>query len=87
MQTCYKTVPLTLFASCRLFLEPLGASFENLCAISLLQDHRETDRFFPSSGVQLLTSNQFHLRRAAFYSQLKSKVGNILAKAAVQSKY
>ena len=49
-----------------------------------LQAHRETDRFFAASGVQLAqsTSGQFHYRRAAFSSQLKSKVGNILAKAA-----
>ena len=50
--------------------------------ILFLQAHRETDRFFAASGVQLAQSNQFHYRRAAFYSQLKSKVGNILAKAA-----
>jgi hypothetical protein len=49
-----------------------------------LQAHRETDRFFAASGVQLAqpTSGQFHFRRAAFSAQLKSKIGNILAKAA-----
>jgi hypothetical protein len=43
-----------------------------------------SDRFFAASGVQLAqsTSGQFHYRRAAFSSQLRSKVGNILAKAA-----
>ena len=46
-----------------------------------LQAHRETDRFLAASGVQLAQST-FHYRRAAFSSQLKSKVGNILAKAA-----
>ncbi len=37
-----------------------------------------------ASGVQLAqsTSGLFHFRRAAFSSQLKSKVGNILVKAA-----
>ena len=37
-----------------------------------------------ASGVQLAqsTSGLFHFRRVAFSSQLKSKVGNILAKAA-----
>jgi hypothetical protein len=52
-----------------------------------LQAHRETDRFFAASGVQLVqsTSGQFHYRRAAFSSQLKSKIGNILAKAYVES--
>jgi hypothetical protein len=45
---------------------------------------QETVRFFAASGVQLAQHNcgQFHYRRAAFSSQLKSKVGNILAKAA-----
>jgi hypothetical protein len=49
-----------------------------------LQAHRETDRFFAASGVQLAQSDrgQFNYRRAAFSSQLKSKVGNILAKDA-----
>ncbi len=46
-----------------------------------LQAHRETDRFLPASGVQLDHTN-FHFRCAAFSSHLKSKVGNILAKAA-----
>ena len=46
-----------------------------------LQAHRETDRFLTASGVQLAQSH-FHYRRAAFSSQLKSKVGHILAKVA-----
>jgi len=41
---------------------------------------QETDRFFATSGVQLAQTNHFHYRRAAFSSQLKSKVVNILAK-------
>ena len=47
-----------------------------------LQAHRETDRFFAASAVQLAQHNrgQFHYRRAAFSSQLKWKVGNTLAK-------
>ena len=48
-----------------------------------LQAHRETDRFFSSSGVQLAqqTSVMFHFRRVAFSSSLKAKVGSTLAKA------
>jgi hypothetical protein len=48
-----------------------------------LHDHRETDRFFAASGVQLAqpTSGIFHFRRAAFSAQLKAKVGSTLAKA------
>jgi hypothetical protein len=50
----------------------------------ILQAHRETDRFFAASGVQLAQTNpsgQFHFRCAAFASILKSRVGNILTKA------
>ena len=54
-----------------------------LVRILFLQAHRETDGFFAASGVEHAQHNQdqFRFRRAAFYSQLKSKVGNILAKA------
>jgi hypothetical protein len=49
-----------------------------------LQAHRETDRFFAASGVQLAqsTSELFHFRRAAFSATLKAKVGSTIAKAA-----
>jgi hypothetical protein len=48
-----------------------------------LQAHRETDRFFAASGVELAQSNaMYHYRHPVFSSQLKSKVGHILAKAA-----
>jgi hypothetical protein len=70
-------VPLRLFPLC-LLLVRLGLYTANLCAIYF---YRETDRFLAASGVQLAQSN-FHFRRAAFCSQLKSKVGHILAKAA-----
>jgi hypothetical protein len=53
--------------------------------ILFLQAHRETDRFFAASGVQLAQTHpggQFTFRRAAFLSQLQSKVGLALAKAA-----
>jgi hypothetical protein len=41
-----------------------------------LQAHRETDRFFAASGVQLAQQNRglFHFRRAAFYANLKTKL-------------
>ncbi len=50
-----------------------------------LQAHRETDRFFGASGVQLAQTHpgvQFHFRRAAFLQQLKTKVGLALVKTA-----
>ena len=61
----------------------LGGSFESVMSYSelvillFLQDHRETGPFFATSGVHLAQSDrdQFHYRRAAFSSHLKSKVG------------
>ena len=50
-----------------------------------LQDHRETDRFFATSGVQPAQHTSggiFTFKRAAFLTQLKAKVGSSLAKAA-----
>ena len=51
--------------------------------ILFLQAHRETDRFFAASGVQLAQTHpggQFTFRHAAFLTQLQSKVGLALAK-------
>jgi hypothetical protein len=47
-----------------------------------LQTHRETDRWFAASGVQLAQTDrdQFHFHRAAFSQQLKRKVGLALVK-------
>ena len=61
-----------------------GRLHSEFVRILFLQAHRETDRFFAASGVQLAqsTSGLFHFRRAAFSSQLKAKVGSTLAKAA-----
>ena len=61
-----------------------GRLHSELVRLVFLQAHRETDRFFAASGVQLAQSNVglFHFRRAVFSSQLKAKVGSTLAKAA-----
>jgi hypothetical protein len=50
-----------------------------------LQAHRETDRFFAASGVQLAQTQRglFHIRRVVFSPSLKVKVGSTLAKAYV----
>ena len=52
--------------------------------VLFLQAHRETDRFFAASGVQLAqsTSGLFHFLRTTFSSHLKTKVGSTLTKAA-----
>ena len=61
-----------------------GRLHSELFRLLFLQAHRETDRFFAATGVQLAQTErgQFHFRRAAFSSQLKSRVGLALAKAA-----
>ncbi len=50
--------------------------------ILFLQSHRETDRFFSTSGVLSAQSDRgfFHYRHTSFSSILKSRVGNILVK-------
>ena len=60
-----------------------GRLHSEFVRLLFLQAHRETDRFFAASGVQLAQSDcgQFHLHRTAFSSHLKSKVGNILTKS------
>ncbi len=62
-----------------------GRLHSEFVCLLFLQTHRETDRFFASSGVQLVksTSYQFHYRRTTFSSQLKSKIGDILVKTVV----
>ena len=60
-----------------------GRLHSEFIRLLFLQAHRETDRFFAASGVQLAQSTSggfFHFRRAAFSAQLKSKCGLLLAK-------
>jgi hypothetical protein len=59
-----------------------GRLHSEFVRLLFLQAHRETDRFFAASGVQLAQTDrgQFHFRRAAFSAQLKSRVGLALAK-------
>ena len=79
----YNTNPPSCVSFMPAIASTSGRLHSEFVRLLFLQAHRETDRFFPVSGVQLVqsTSGQFHFRRAAFSSQLKSKVGNILAKA------
>ena len=62
-----------------------GRLHSEFIRLLFLQAHRETDRFFAASGVQLVhhtSPGLFHFKLAAFLSQLKAKVGSTLAKAA-----
>jgi hypothetical protein len=60
-----------------------GRLHREFAFLLFLQDHRETDRFFAASGVHLVKHDRglYDFLRAAFSSQLKSKIGNILAKS------
>ena len=82
----YKNRPSSVVS----FMPPIASTSGRLHSefvrLLFLQDHRETDRFFASSGVQLAQTNpggQFTFRRAAFLQQLKNKVGLTLGKATV----
>ncbi len=59
-----------------------GRLHSEFVCLLFLQNHRETDRFFAVSGVQLVksTSGLYHYKRVSFSSQLRDKVGNILTK-------
>jgi hypothetical protein len=61
-----------------------GRLHSEFVRLLFLQDHRETDRFFASSGVQLAQHDLglFHFRRTAFSSHLKNRVVLALAKTA-----
>ena len=80
----YNNNPPSSVAFMPIIVSTSGRLHSEFVRLLFLQAHRETDRFFAASGVQLAqsTSGQFHYKRAAFSSQLRSKVGNILAKAA-----
>jgi hypothetical protein len=61
-----------------------GRLHSEFIRLLFLQTHREIDRFFATSGVPLAQSTSggfFHFRHAAFFWNLKSKSGNLLAKA------
>jgi hypothetical protein len=60
-----------------------GRLHSEFVRLLFLQTHRETDRFFSSSGVQLAQTQRvmFHFRRTALSPQLKAKVGSTLDKA------
>jgi hypothetical protein len=61
-----------------------GRLHSEFVRLLFLQTHRETDRFFATSGVQVVQPDrdQFHFRRSAFSTQLKRKVVLSLGTAA-----
>jgi hypothetical protein len=61
-----------------------GRLHSEFIRLLFLQVHRETDRFFATSGVQLAQHNSglFHFLRSVYSAQLKSKCGNLRSKTA-----
>jgi hypothetical protein len=61
-----------------------GRLHSEFIRLLFLQAHRETDRFFTDSGVDLVqsTSGLFHFHHSVFSVTLKEKVGSTLVKAA-----
>jgi hypothetical protein len=80
----YNNNPPTAVAFIPAIASTSGRLHSEFVRLLFLQAHRETDRFFAASGVQLVQTDrgQLHFRRAAFCSQLKSTVGLALTKAA-----
>jgi hypothetical protein len=62
-----------------------GRLHSEFVRLLFLQTHRETDRFFTTSGVQLVQTNcgLFHFHRVEFSSQLISRVDLSLVKTTV----
>jgi hypothetical protein len=62
-----------------------GRLHDEFVRLLFFQDHRETDRFFAASGVQLAQTHRglFHYCHAPFSVQLKRKVGLTLAKVLI----
>jgi hypothetical protein len=60
-----------------------GRLHNEFVSLLFLQAHRETDRFFAASAVQLAETDrdQFHFHRSVFSDQLKNRVALTLAKA------
>ena len=74
--------------SCAISFMPAVAStsgrlHSEFIRLLFLQAHRETDRFFAASGVQLAQPNsgQFHFHRPVFSSELRATVGTTVVKS------
>jgi hypothetical protein len=64
------------------FASTSGRLHSEFVRLLFLRDHRETDHFFPASGVLSAQSDRdfYHYHRAAVSAQVKSKVGLALGK-------
>jgi hypothetical protein len=80
----YNNRPSNAFCFMPAIASTSGRFHSDFVRLLFLQAHRETDRFFAASGVQLAQTNSglFHFHRTTFSSQLKAKVGSTLNKTA-----
>jgi hypothetical protein len=82
--TDYDNNPPNVFSFMTTIPRTSGRLHSEFVRILFSQVYRETDHFFPDSGVQLaqIDRDHFHFRRTAFSSQFKAKTGSILTKVA-----
>ena len=88
--TTYKLCLYMLFLTCMdirtcilyMYTSTSGRLHSEFVRLLFLQDHRETDRFFASSGVQFAKHDRglFHFHRSVFSSQIKKRVALALVK-------
>jgi hypothetical protein len=80
----WKNQPKRLDSDNTINLSSLIVSLGEFVRLLFLQAHRETDRFFAASGVQLAQTQRvmFHFLRSVFSAQIKAKVGSTLVKTA-----
>ncbi len=80
----YNNRPPSVVSFMSVIASTSGRLHSEFVRLLFLQTHRETDRFFATSGVPSAQSDrgQFHFRRAAFSQLIKSKVSLTLSKAA-----
>ncbi len=78
----YKNNPPSVVSFMPAIASTSGRLHSEFIRLLFLQTHRETDRFFVTSGVQLVEHNSglLHFRLVTYSSQLKSKCGSLLAK-------
>jgi hypothetical protein len=80
----YNINPLKTVSFMHVITSTSGRLHSEFVRLLFLQAHRETDRFFAVSGVQLAQTDRgvFHYCHSAFSSMVKSKVRLTLAKVA-----
>ncbi len=81
----YNNTPPSVVSFIHVIANTSGRLHNEFIRLLFLQGHRETDRFFTDSGVQITEhkSGLFHFRHTTYSPHLKSKCGNLLTKTEV----